>query len=75
MKLIIERVENGFLVKQEDFTPVEMSHVVFEDSEEVDAEIDSGYSLLWHIIEYYGLRKSKHDPRRLSVTIDSKEEE
>ena len=70
MKLTIERVSNGFLVKDEQ----ESTLTVFEDNEKADfPDRESGYHMLWAIIEFFDLRGNKHDSKRLSVVFDEQE--
>ena len=72
MKLTIERVSNGFLVKDDGEEP---SVTVFEDNERADfPDRESGYHMLWAIIEFFNLRGSKHDSKRLSVVFDEQEQ-
>ena len=67
MKLTIERVANGFLIRNEE----DSSMIVFEDEENADfPDRESGYHMLWEIIEFFNLRGSKHDSKRLSVVFD-----
>ena len=67
MKLTIERVANGFLVRNEE----DLSVTVFEDKSNEDfPDRESGYHMLWEIIEFFNLRGSKHDSKRLSVIFD-----
>ena len=71
MKLAIERVENGFLIRNEE----DSSITVFEDQEKADfPDRESGYHMLWAIIEFFDLRGSKHDSKRLSVVFDEQEQ-
>ena len=70
MKLTIERVANGFLIRNEE----DLSVTVFEDKENEDfPNRESGYHMLWEIIEFFNLRGSKHDSKRLSVVFDELE--
>ncbi len=70
MKLTIERVANGFLIKNEE----DLSVTVFEDRDDADfPDRESGYHLLWAIIEFFDLRGSKHDNKRLSVAFEELE--
>ena len=67
MKLTIQRVANGFLIKNEE----DLSVIVFEDKDNEDfPNRESGYHMLWEIIEFFNLRGSKHDSKRLSVIFD-----
>lgn len=71
MKLTIERVNNGFLIRNEE----DRSVSVFEDKENADfPDRESGYYMLWEIIEFFCLRGTKHDSKRLSVVFDEPEE-
>ena len=72
MKLTIERVSNGFLLKDDG---EESSVTVFEDNEKADfPDRESGYHMLWAIIEFFDLRGTKHDSKRLSVVFDEQEQ-
>lgn len=67
MKLTIERVTNGFLIRNDE----DLSVSVFEDKEEADfPDREAGYHMLWSIIEFFDLRGSKHDSKRLSVAFE-----
>ena len=67
MKLTIERVSNGFLIRNEEDSSV----TVFEDKENEDfPNRESGYHMLWEIIDFFNLRGNKHDSKRLSVVFD-----
>lgn len=67
MKLTIERVANGFLIRNEE----DLSVTVFEDKEDADfPDRESGYHMLWEIMDFFGLRGSKHDSKRLAVVFD-----
>jgi hypothetical protein len=80
-KMSIEKVDNGYLLEFPD---------VYEDDEvdvprtrrEVIAEDDgkwggivAGQVLIYRIMEYFDLTGSKHDERRLQVSISGPEEE
>ncbi len=62
MKLTIERVANGFLIRNEE----DLSGTVFEEKENVDfLDRESDYHMLCEIIEFFGLRAPKEFlPRR-----------
>ena len=67
MKLTIERVSNGFLVRNEDDSSV----IVFEDKENEDfPNRESGYHMLLEIIDFFNLCGSKHDSKRVFVVFD-----
>ena len=71
MKLTIERVANGFLIRNEE----DLSITVFEDKEKEDfPDRESAYYMLWEILNFFGLRGSKHDSKRLSVVFDELKE-
>ena len=70
MKITIGRVVNGFLIRNEE----DLSVTVFEDKENEDfPDRESGYYALWEIIDFFNLRGSKHDSKRLSVVFDELE--
>lgn len=72
MKLTIERVNNGFLVRNDEDSSV----TVFEDKEKADfPERESGYYMLWEIINFFDLRGTKHESKRLSVVFEESEKE
>ncbi len=72
LKLTIERVSNGFLIRNEG----DSSITVFEDQAKTDfPDRESGYHKLWEIIEFFDLRGSKHDSKRLSVVFDEQGQE
>ena len=70
MKIIIEKVGNGYIV---DGVADDGALIVVEEAEHDEhAEIEAGHRLLWHIIEGLGLYGSKHDAVRLRATIAKK---
>ncbi len=67
MKLTIERVANGYLVRNEEDSSV----TVFEDNEKAEfPDRESGYSMLWAALNFFDLRGSKHDSKRLAVVFE-----
>lgn len=72
--LHIVRTLNGFIIDGLDGT------IVFEDGPERAGDtgafswgaLESGEKLLWHIIEYFNVQGTKHDPARLTVAIEKK---
>jgi len=81
-ELCIRRVGNGFILKTKEIDyecDVVVTHEnVFEmdhtKTEESLGELKAGLAMLWYVIEYFGLRKSKHDKYRMSADIEGLEE-
>jgi hypothetical protein len=73
MELIIKRVENGYISSFEDEQLGEVFDV-FEECETEWGDIECFQRLLWHVAEYYGMIGSKHDTRRIRITIGGEDE-
>ena len=72
MKIIIEKVGNGYIV---DGVADDGALIVVEEREyDEHADVEAGHRLLWHIIEGLGLYGSKHDAVRLQAKIAKKGE-
>ena len=70
MRLTIERVSNGFLVRNEE----DLSVTVFQEpDDDYFSIVEAGHGMLWEIIDFFGLYGSKHDAKRLAVRIEKQE--
>lgn len=74
-RLTIERVDNGYLLEfpdvyedDESETPTVRREVIAED-EGRWGNIEAGQVLIYRLMEFFDLTGSKHDERRLQVTI------
>lgn len=74
-KMTIERVDNGYLLEFPDVqhdddgeTPTVRREVISEDESQW-GNIEAGQLLIYRIMEYFDLTGSKHDERRLQVSI------
>lgn len=69
MKLIIERISNGFIIEGESL--IEGDEVIEKQVIEEDEIRDckSVQKMLYAVMEYFGLEGSKHDPERVRVEI------
>jgi len=73
-KLTIERVDNGYLLEfpntyeDDDAVPTTRREVIAEDDGRWGG-IEAGQRLVWRIMEFFDLTGSKHDERRLEVSI------
>ena len=65
----VEKVQNGYLLSwKEEYNDTGKEFTVSEVIQDDDAdELKSGEELLWRLMEYFGLRGSKHDSERLSI--------
>lgn len=73
LEMKIKRVENGFILERESFDlDLENCYInlVFEDGTGEDGELDSMFSLLSAIKEYFGIYYSKHNHRNLLLQIE-----
>lgn len=71
--LKITKVKNGFIVEHHESTSdgYIKEQLVFEESDHDDfSELIAAEDMLYYIIEHFGLYGSKHDKKRLRVTID-----
>ena len=71
MKLIIEKIENGYMASRYD--EGEERSNVFEEPEDatLDPDPKTFARLLWYVISYFGATGSKHDPERVGVVVSS----
>ena len=70
-KLTIEKVNNGFYCYSGyDDTGEGETKFVIEQSEDAVDEVDMAKSLLYSILEYFSLRGSKHDKRRVKIDVE-----
>lgn len=72
-KMTIERVDNGFLLEfpdvyEDDDAPRTRREVIAEDDGRW-GNIEAGQMLIYRIMEFFDLTGSKHDERRLQVSI------
>jgi hypothetical protein len=71
-KISIERVDNGYLLElpaiYEDEEGGARREVISEDDSKW-GNLEAGQTLLYRIMEFFDLTGSKHDERRLSVSI------
>ncbi len=78
MKISIERVDNGFILKSpgdwDESTGKEQIKVFEENSRDEFGEHEALQKLFYVIIEELGLYGSKHDAKRLRVTLEEKED-
>ena len=67
-KLIINKVENGYILSYEDElndeTKIVRKIVIQEDESD---ELKAHEEMLWQVIEYFGFYGSKHDKERIRV--------
>ena len=72
-KLVIRWALNGYVLEgrfgDRNFT----ENLVIEENEKDDLEHHQ--KLLWEVMEYFGFQGSKHDPERLRVTREKKDED
>jgi len=80
MRLVIEKVNNGFVLDKEpevegfnNITVVEEIQDPFDSTNE--NELKTVQNLLYEIMEYYGVFNSKHNKYRLDIEIVNQEEE
>lgn len=72
-KLEIEKVINGYKLKEttEEITCEDQETFINREFVIQDAdndELKAPEELLWHVMEYFAIFGSKHDPERLRVT-------
>lgn len=75
-RINIERVDNGYLLEMPDIqygddgaeTPTVRREVIAEDDSEW-GNLEAGLMLIFRIMEFFDLTGSKHDERRLQVSI------
>jgi hypothetical protein len=75
-KMTVERVDNGYLLEFPDThvdedgrdLPGTRREVVAEDDSEW-GHLEAGLMLLYRLMDYFDLTGSKHDARRLQVSI------
>jgi len=72
-KLTIERVDNGYLLEfpntyEDDEDPGTRREVIAEDDGKW-SHLEAGLLLIFRIVEFFDLTGSKHDERRLQVSI------
>jgi hypothetical protein len=77
-RMTIERVDNGYLLEFPDVqydddaeseTPTVRREVIAEDDSQW-GNLEAGRVLVWRILEFFDLVGSKHDERRLQVSIN-----
>ena len=62
LSLTIVKADNGYILGHED------GQSVYEESHEDDLE--TFQKVLWEVIEHFGMLGSKHDEKRIRVTIE-----
>jgi hypothetical protein len=67
MIIEIETVENGYIIKSEEFTEVVELPETKEDSYEYCEAIQT---LLYKITDYIGCHGSKHDEHRVIISVE-----
>lgn len=67
-QLTITKTDNGFILEGNDL------YVVIEEDESVEADLKSHSSLLYNILEYFGILGSKHDKERIRIEIQKNED-
>jgi hypothetical protein len=74
-KITIERVDNGYLlefpdVQEDDEAEIlTVRHEVVEETDDKWGNLDAGLRLIFRLMEFFDLTGSKHDERRLQVSI------
>ena len=76
-KLVITRVDNGYTLRGIFGENEEETTVVIEDGDDWNAvqvvNWNSAESLLWEVMEYFGLGGSKHDKYRIRIEREKQE--
>ena len=73
-KMSIEKVDNGYLLEfpdvqyDDDAVPTTLREVIAEDEREW-GHLEAGQALIFRLMEYFDLTGSKHDERRIQVSI------
>lgn len=65
-RLTIDKVDNGYILEGENF------HVVHEEDERDRLLADE--KMLWSIMDFFGIYGSKHDPERIRIVRERKDE-
>ena len=65
MKITIEKVENGFIVFNQDIINSDVKHV-FEDN---DTDLKHVQLMLYQVLEDFNILGSKHDKERIRIMI------
>ena len=72
MKLLINRIENGFLVKYQDETDenkIFNKYICFEVGEGEENQAQSLKSVFYFLMEYYGCYGNKYSEKRLEIKV------
>ena len=65
-ELRIRKAENGFILESDIDEGLGVTEMLLEDDE--NDELKSGESLLWQVIEFFGLRTSRYAKEVLTIT-------
>jgi hypothetical protein len=64
--LHITRVENGYVVSENE----DVSVYEEPSGDDITPDPDTLARVLWHVVEYFGGIGSKHDARRIQITVE-----
>lgn len=70
MKLLIERVHNGYLITA-DLNTEDERRIVLEEN--TDDELKAHEQLLYEIMDFFGFVGSKHDKERIRINREKQE--
>ena len=67
--LKITRVNNGYILEGPNDHGV-ITESVIQEPETEHGEIDGGISMLWEVLEFFGLAGSRHDEKRIRIVTE-----
>jgi hypothetical protein len=70
--LRIEKVENGFIASYRLDEETTLNKEVFQDDGTDD--LKSGEEMLWFVLDHFGIGGSKHDPERIRIVREKRDE-
>jgi hypothetical protein len=73
--ITIRRVDNGYIARYPDFDDEEptICETVFAEDEQ--GRLETARSLLYHVLEYFGICHSKHNKQNIVVRIEPNDPE
>jgi hypothetical protein len=73
--LIIKSADNGFIVTAKNEGEADVIHAFEEPFDcPLDPDPDTVARMLWRVVEYFGATGSKHDARRISITVEARDD-